>query len=423
MAYIRHGRAMTHVNFLDLRAESPNGRFVVEAFSVENGRVSLPEGRVVARPSFFGFQHSFRFRCIDTRSNLVLWERWQTEAEESPVCLYVSDLGECAIRCQGSVYVLDARGDARVRVDVRPPEFVFASPPREPVFVDDHVADTSGGLRWGDCAIAFFLSADDARFFVLTPWWGRRIILDLTNQRWCGSSNDQGATGRCAAQILETERTIARQVVNAALSTIALPDPPGGLGHGTDIVTCGQAPQDQLWLLFAALATVHEQRLVDLADTLDRLQRHGQLGGVEVPPRAGHFVSPVHIRTVADLRCGIARLLRLFGHTPAPIPGYLTRAELQRGDHAEVGDLQPGMSPEEVLKRAGAPSYVREHPHYLEGEFRRDEYWEYDFGVSETGRTIHLYWSDQTPGILTRLDDPGVPIWLDPRFRRRLVDL
>ncbi|MCB9895562.1 MAG: hypothetical protein H6839_14030 [Planctomycetes bacterium] len=425
---------MTHVDFFDRRAVSPNGLYEVDALSAENGKVQPPPGLDVPEPGPFGYQRMFRYQCRDAGTGELVWERWQPEREESPEYLFVSDEGECGVFCMGEVFVIDAKGRRAAGVTMSSTTPVFSGIGESADYVDEHIHDTSAGQMWSCHSIAYFLSDGGARYFVVVPWWGRRIVLNISAGEWCRGADYENAAGVEGRALREFEAAFAIKTIAQAVETPELMgtdaevfgrgdnQTPKPLDIRTTVLECGTTARDFRGAVFNSLNIVHEQGLADAGELVAQLEKTNQLGGVDSSVPGYRFVRPQWIETFTDIRCVAQRTLRLLGRAPSLLPGYMTRGCLQKGDDATFDGLEPGASMETVRQVAGAPSYMREHTYQIGRNFFRDYYWEYDFGVGAEGRTVILAWLQTSKGSLTRIDYPKVPIWLDPAYRRRLVD-
>lgn len=377
----------------------------------------------------FGYQRMFRYQCRDLASDSIVWERWQPKKEDSPQEIHVSDEGECGVLCQDTVFAIDGVGRRAAGITLSSSEPVFGGAGRGADYVDDNIHDTSAGQQWAMCSMAYFLKFDGARLFVVTPHWGRRIVLDLTSGLWRNSSEFENASGAPGVQFRKCEAEIARNMLQRA---VGRPDLFTAKAHESEsydddaplpIVVCRGSPQDIVFDTITAMLVVQEQRLQNSLDAIRWLERSDVIGGTTSSGAFSEYLSEKSTYTFLIIRCFAQRTLRLLGRVPEELPAYLFGAQPTQVNDNGLSRIRVGSDADTVLRVAGLPSYIRDHPYWIDGKFFRDEFWEYDFGAGETGRTVRLLWSHKTPGKLTSIDDPGIPIWLDPRFKRRLVEL
>ncbi|APR78845.1 Hypothetical protein A7982_04192 [Minicystis rosea] len=89
---------MTARSYRDLRVSSPNGTLVLEALSPDNGNDLLRDGEHIPGDDTGYFQRNFRYQLLRADNETVVWERWQSPHEKSPVCGVVSDEGYVVLR-------------------------------------------------------------------------------------------------------------------------------------------------------------------------------------------------------------------------------------------------------------------------------------------------------------------------------------
>ena len=164
---VRHVRA-TDRYFPDISEHSPSKRYNVEATSPDN----RADGRYRA------FQSNFTFTCNDTSTGKVLWTRKQpTKTEGSPTALFVSDTASTVIWTGWDQLIcVDRLGGDRGTIDLLKDAF-------SEVEIKDYVQDTTAGPMWAAYSLWYFLEADNRTLFVIRPWWGRRVLIDVLS-RW-----------------------------------------------------------------------------------------------------------------------------------------------------------------------------------------------------------------------------------------------
>jgi len=178
-----HNAFATNRYFSNITEESPSKKFKLEAVSPDNA----DEGN-----RYQAFQSSFVYAFRDVEKNEVLWTRKQPGdhtginllhnpgEEGSPVSLFVSDDGWTVIWTGASeLVVVDITGKERGTV----PLFLWKKEIVKNGFTkkenEEYVDWTTAGPRWASCSLWYFLDAGEQPLFVIRPWWGRRVILDL----------------------------------------------------------------------------------------------------------------------------------------------------------------------------------------------------------------------------------------------------
>lgn len=191
---------MTAVPYPDLKATSPNGRFLLEARSPHNGTILHRDGRPPTDDEY-GFKYGacqdcFRFRLIrlgdeaapgtDEPRGHVVWERWQSKEEDSPKGLTVSDDGWSILYPQHSrpeVIVMSPQGAEVLRVRLIDSEYDSAERWAESaanVYVwRTPLSITSAGRYWRGDAEVYFMEGGESGYFVLRRSAGQRLIIDL----------------------------------------------------------------------------------------------------------------------------------------------------------------------------------------------------------------------------------------------------
>ena len=163
----------------DLTAYSPSRRYVVEARSPDNAH----DGRRA-------FQAGFVYRFTDTETNEELWIRRQAmnppirlsddsketlslREESSPVDIYLSDDGWTAIRLDWDELIfVDLDGHDRASVAL----WTDGLSEEEK---DSYVQHSIAGRWWAGYSLWYFLKVGERQLFVIRPWWGRRIVVDV----------------------------------------------------------------------------------------------------------------------------------------------------------------------------------------------------------------------------------------------------
>jgi len=166
--------------FRDITVESPSKRYKVEAKSPDN------VGSEWHRP----FQSSFVYNCWDSTTAKLLWTRkqamgkaeplgndstatYRSPEEESPVAMFVSNTGWTVIRNGwDELIAVDLAGHDRARVKLLSEAFTKEEN-------DKYVDQTTAGPRWSGYSLWYSLDVDGQALFIVRPWWGRRVMVNL----------------------------------------------------------------------------------------------------------------------------------------------------------------------------------------------------------------------------------------------------
>jgi hypothetical protein len=358
--------SLLFASFKDISESSPSKRFKVEAKSPDN------------RPNSGGrrtWQSNFVFTCTDTRTGKVLWSRKQKQDDERegpPVELFVSDSGWTAVRTFGfDVVCIDPKGAERGKVDVI---HAFTAVERK-----DYVHWTTGGYSWSGHSIWYFLDTDDRHLFVIRPWWGRRIIIDV----------ELGSVAEPSPRILNAidthERDFVLSELAAAVKTRDQWETKSADTSGDRFVT--------------AALLAGQLKVAKAAPELKKLQGSLYSGRSTLGSLSEEFDDEIDHRTYTTLSMRqVAQLsLRRLGHAPEcePVLLFSKRFKDYKRDmlyrpklhetprHTRIDAVQKGMKAEEVLDLIGFPDFVG-----------RDDTWEYDMD-STPAQTLILNWTDR----------------------------
>lgn len=166
--------------FNDITADSPSKTYRVEARSPDNAHET----------GHRAFQASFVYTCRDMTTNQVLWTRAQAMGkprrlgkgstatysypeEASPVAILASDAGWTVIRTGwDELIAVDPTGHDRCCVGLLTEGFTDEENAA-------YVHNTTAGPMWSGYSLWYFLDAGDQHLFILRPWWGRRLVLNL----------------------------------------------------------------------------------------------------------------------------------------------------------------------------------------------------------------------------------------------------
>ena len=165
--------------YRDIAVESPSKRYKVEAKSPDN-----------VGDHIHVFQGSFTYTCRDSTTAKLLWTRKQamgkseplednsaimvrSTEEESPVAIFVSNTGWTVIRTGwDELIAVDLAGHDRARVKLLSEAFTKEEQ-------EKYVDHTTAGPRWSGYSLSYFLDVDGQALFIVRPWWGRRVMINL----------------------------------------------------------------------------------------------------------------------------------------------------------------------------------------------------------------------------------------------------
>ena len=398
-----HDAFATDRFYRDITAESPSKKFKLEAVSPDNAGEKKGRG---------AFQSSFVYTLRDVKNNKVLWTRKQpmkteTESsylnatEDSPVALFVSDVGWTVIETGWyELIVVDIDGKDRGHISIL----------KDGLTEDEnteYVHQTTAGPRWGGYSLWYFLGDGEQPLFVVQPWWGRRIILDLKS-----------------AKIIPETPDIAKQAAfyekNYVLDELRR-------DTGSLIKTTSDEKEEcdteAYWRYALAAYVAGRDKITEAIPLLEKLQISAHIGrstGGAFWEEIEGKVDPSEYWTFT-LRQVVQLSLRRLGKTPRQLPA--TRFDVIYRDYdkrrpyvakkidgpraANAGKIKTGMKPEEVLDLIGAPDFVQ-----------RDPVWEYDMDTG-TPFTLLVYW--QNGRTVYRVEQETPARWQDGQIRDRKI--
>ncbi len=351
------GQALaTSQTYGEITAMSANKRYRVEAKSPDNAR-GWPDA----------IQSNFTFTCFDTTTQKVIWTRKQPNQESAavaakaskarvvhreapPVDVFVSDAGWTVIRTgTDELIAVDPSGKEPWKIELLKKAFTK----------DEHekyVHNTSMGPMWAGCSLWYFLENDAKRLFVIRPWWGRRIILDV------GNGKPVAATEEVAKRAADYERDYVLGELRKAVATRK-----DWEGHESS---------EPIWPFLTATYLAGKISVKEAVPLLRQLEDSAYCdvfvySSTDYKPRDGGLDpstwNEMTVRRVVHLS------LRRLGEAPsqypctqfdrsAQEPGAKEQPFDKRGDKQSrterVGAVKQGMKPEDVLARIGAPDFI-----------------------------------------------------------------
>lgn len=363
--------------FSDEEAKSPSGRFIVTARSPDN----QPGGKRRA------FQGSFTYTCKDTQSGKIIWTRQQAmgkpqqwgddpadtytpQEEGSPCRLYVSDAGYTVIYTGWEeLIVVDLNGKDTCKLNILK-DCLTAGENKE------YVSETTAGPMWAGRSHWYFITADSNEYFIIRPWWGKHLIVDLST----------GAVKTPTKILREATGKAEQEYVLSVLKTVL-----DGTLEKCDC--CGGSHEAVFAAYLAGVLKVHEA--VPALRKLEGSTHSGSstMGGFGDVPEGR--IDPFNYSTYTT-RQNVHLALRRLGEKPGPFP--CTRFKTEHDDYdqmkpyvrkpvkgardANAGKVKKGMSPEQVIDLIDCPDYIPSRE------------WQYDIDA-EKPYTLTVSWTDE----------------------------
>ena len=160
----------------DIHVHSASGRYRVDATSPDN------EGE-----GYSPFQEDFTYTCTDTTDGKVIWTRKQAakkQLEASPISIFVQNDGSAAVFTGwNNLIIVSSRGQDLGKINLLKDALTETEN-------DQFVHRTTAGPRWTGLSARYFLTTANRDFFVLRPWWGRRIFVDISKGKLVEATAD-----------------------------------------------------------------------------------------------------------------------------------------------------------------------------------------------------------------------------------------
>lgn len=363
--------------YRDIESKSPSARYVVTAQSPEN----QPGKERKA------FQSSFTYTCTDTTSGKILWTRKQPMGEPeqvgndpayifadpkegSPSSIYLSDLGNTVIYTGWQeLIIVDITGKVTGQLDVLKDGLTKEEN-------ENYVDDTTAGPIWQERSLWHFVSADAREFFVIRPWWGRNLYIDLSTGKFTKASN---ALKEATAH---AEKTHVIRMLQ------------GVLDGKVEKCDCCDGPHQAAFAAYLA-GVLKIQEVIPALRKLEEDSSSGSstLGGFDDLPEGS--IHP-HNYSTYDTRQTTQLALRRLGEKPGPFPCTSFKTEhkdyhkmktyvrepIAGSRHVNAKKIKKGMSPKEVINLIDCPDYIP------------DRTWQYDIDDDEP-YTLTVSWNDQ----------------------------
>lgn len=360
--------------FPNRSASSENGRYKITAISEDN------------KPGeFVPFASNFIYTLTDTHAKQEVWVRRQSANEGSCTRLYVDS--------DGWVVIYTARHQLR-SVDPNGADIGMVAILNDGISEAErkaYVAWTTAGPMWEDYSVWYFLEHEGDRLFVIRPWWGRRIIVDIQT----GALVE--ITDQIADACLEYENCYAMRELRLAVDTQDQWD--------TDRHT------DAIWPILTSAFLAGKLDLKETIPLLRQLETSNYSGssstsGFAFGAEFNGEIEP-HSYSTFTLRRVVALSLRRLGEEPKQLPIHVFPVRhrnyednydyqpkpLAQPRHTLVDKLELGMTPEQVLDLIGSPDFMVYFP------------WEYDMDA-DPPYTLALKWNGRKLSGIERIEPP-----------------
>ncbi len=368
--------------FPNQSSTSPNKTYEVVATSPDNDRPgkSLP------------FQENFAYSLTEKSSGKTLWTRKQSNNERhsyeneeaSPIQIFVSDSGWTVIRtCLDDLIAVDVAGKDRWHFEII--ENGFTKEERK-----TFVQRTTAGLCWSGFSHFYFLDVAKRQCFIVRPWWGRRIILDLQS----GKNISDAPEIASAAEKNESEFVISN-LKNAASR------------YAAEKNAWKPTADEKTATYYAGQLNIKEA--VPLLQRLENSSYSGISRSRGVIEEEGKL--DLGSYSVFDFRQLTQISLRRIGVSPKALPIYLFEVRFNDFNRNHIYeypistiprttaylDVKPGMTPEMVLAVLGSPDFVK----------TSTDAWEYDIDSQEPF-TLKIEWEKN---LVTKVEKQSPPAW------------
>ncbi len=362
--------------FSDIEALSPSGRYQVTAKSPQNEN----------RKERVAFQSSFVYVCTDTQTKKVLWTRRQPMGEPkswdddpkhmytpplegSPCSIYVSDSGYTVIYTGWQeLIVVDPQGKETGKVNVLKDCLTKDEN-------DKYVSQTTAGPMWAERSHWYFASADAKGYFIIRPYWGRHLIIELTT----------GAITTPTENINKATQKAEKDYVLSVLKTV--------LDGTMKKCDCCGGSHEAVYAAYLAGA-LKIQEAVPALRKLESSTHCGSstMGGFGDVPEGR--IDPFNYSTYTT-RQSVHLALRRLGEKPGAFPCTSFKTEHKQYEkqkpyvrkpapgtrESNAGNVKKGMSPEQVIDLIDCPDYIPGRE------------WQYDIDAQKP-YTLTISWTD-----------------------------
>ncbi len=370
-------------SFPDIAARSPSQRYEFKTQS--------PDNRDGSGKRFW--QSNFTLTCTDTSTGKILWTSKQAEDEGLPTALFVSDSGWTVIRTHlDDIVCVDRDGAARGTVKLIKDALIGSE-------FDEYVHRTTAGYSWSGYSLWYFLEAKGGNLFVIRPWWGRSIVVDVP----------AGGLAKVSPVITKTIDVYEREYVVTELAK--------GVKNRAAWEKEFAGREARPVLIAAYLAGV--LHVNDAIPDLLKLQDSSYVGSSSSLLDLDEFEDEVdpHSYSTLEMRQVVHLSLRRLGKSPGPLPIHVFSRKYKKGErtktyepkplaearHMTADSVRKGMKADEVLDLIGAPDFVRYGT------------WEYDMDA-EPAYSLIVKWDRRS---VVGTEKRGPALWQQGMVRDR----
>lgn len=325
--------------FPNINAKSPSGRYRLTAKSPDNqvtfnGRFGRPKA----------FQGRFQYTFTDTKTGKVLWTRIPENPEQNdalrlpPMDIYVDESGWSVTQTSANQLVcVSPSGEMSDAIEI----LRHGMTKRDR---DRYVVETSAGPDWESMSLWYFLDNGAQRLFVIRPWWGSHILVDVEQGKFVTDATEHAGAIRKheTAQVLEK--------LKDAVANGEEEDSWNNQLH-TAILLAGK---------FQLFESDEYLRVLENSDRLDQNRK------AWIDKRKYAIGGNYQTRQFAQLS------LRRIGETPKPLPAYkilvrdmdkttsppterISELTVKRDHHENAGKIKEGMTQTDVIDLLGVP--------------------------------------------------------------------
>lgn len=345
--------------FFDIHVRSQSGQFQVDATSPDN------QGKI---EKTLPFQASFTYNCVDTLNGKTIWTRKQPM--EKPIRLSKDSTFEFAFPKEASPLAIHVSDSGTTLIYTGANDFIVVSPQGKDVgsvnllsdaFTETEykqfVHNTTAGPSWASLSAWYYLNIPGGEMFVVRPWWGRRIFVDVNRGKLAQSSR------ALIAAAVEREKKLVMDALNSK-----------------------EKPNDYELSKYDAAylsGVLNLQKAIPFLKTLEKStdDERSTVGGLSFGEDSNNEVEP-HSDSTYGLRQAAQLSLRRLGIVPKPLPCHsfdlvkdgksipFVPPAREQPRHEAVQKVKVGMSAREVLNHIGIPDYIS------------DDTWSYDMDAN-----------------------------------------
>ncbi len=372
--------------FADLSVSSENGRYILSAVSPQNSKDI----------QWRAFARDFVYTLSDTEDDKVVWTRLQADAEASPQGAFVDNSGWVVVwTARERLLVLEpGAGDVRCNINILE-QFTDAEQ-------ESFVSHTTAGPSWTDGSIWIYMNFRGSVFFIIQPWWGHTVVVDLDANRVLDEPDEEFQRAQRSAEVAWTLSTLTTYLEEYENNTDVV--------YGTTLDALGALNAVGRYHIDEAVPLLRRLEVVDV------IQSSGGYWDRDNELQSGE-INPFNYSR-RRFRQAVQFTLRELGEVPQEFPctSFSTTRERKILPHIElpapraerVSLLQPGQRAEAVIDAIGTPDFV----------FFQRRTWEYDMDT-EDPYTLRVQWKSLTE--VDRIEIVRPALWQQDITRRKQI--